>query len=232
MKIAVMQPYLFPYIGYFQLISSVDKFVVYDDVHYINKGWINRNNILVNNEKHLFTLPLKKSGQNKLIKDIHIHEPEEWKSKFLRTIETSYKHSEYFKDAFEIISQINESDDVTVSGFNFFCMKIIADYLDIKTEIVESSAYYNNSDLKSQDRILDICNKENADGYFNLPGGADLYSHETFNSKGIDLKFLMPDNFTYRQFDDKFTDSLSIIDVLMFNSKNRVKELLGKYVLS
>lgn len=232
MKIAVMQPYLFPYIGYFQLISSVDKFVIYDDVHFINKGWINRNNILVNNEKHLFTLPLKKSGQNKLIKDIEIHEPGEWKIKFLKTIETSYKHSDHFESAFKLISEIMNSNDVSVSSFNVFCLKIINRYLDIKTEIVETSGVYNNSDLRSQDRILDICFKENATGYFNLPGGADLYSHEIFNSKGIDLKFLMPDNFTYRQFDDHFTDSLSIIDVLMFNSRDRVKELLNKYVLS
>lgn len=111
-------------------------------------------------------------------------------------------------------------------------MKIFTDYLDIKTEIVRSSGLYNNSGLKSQDRILDICYKENASEYFNLPGGADLYSHETFSSKGIDLKFLIPDNFTYRQFHDNFIDSLSIIDVLMFNSKDRVKEILSKYVLS
>ena len=232
MKIAVMQPYLFPYIGYFQLINAVDKFVIYDDVNFINKGWINRNHILVNNEKHLFTLPLKKSGQNKLIKDIEIHDPEEWKIKFLKTIETSYKHSEYFKNTFEMISDILNSVDNTISGFNVYCLKIVMKYLDLRTEIVESSEVYCNSDLRSQERILDICSKENATGYFNLPGGADLYSHEIFNSKGITLKFLMPDNFTYRQFDDNFTDSLSIIDVLMFNSKERVKELLNKYVLS
>lgn len=232
MKIAVMQPYLFPYTGYFQLISAVDKFIIYDDVHFINKGWINRNNILVNNEKHLFTLPLKKSGQNKLIKDIEIHDPVEWKIKFLKTIETSYKHSEFFKETFELVSKIMDSDDNYISGFNLYCMKIFTDYLDIKTEIVRSSGLYNNSGLKSQDRILDICYKENASEYFNLPGGADLYSHETFSSKGIDLKFLIPDNFTYRQFHDHFTDSLSIIDVLMFNSKDRVKEILSKYVLS
>ena len=72
MTVAIMQPYLFPYIGYWQLIHAVDTFVIFDDVNYIKKGYINRNNILVNGQKQTFTLELMSASQNKLINDIDI----------------------------------------------------------------------------------------------------------------------------------------------------------------
>lgn len=105
MKIAVMQPYLFPYIGYFQLLNAVDMFVVFDDVNFIKKGWINRNNILVNRQKYLFTVPLKDASQNKLIKEVQIAD-DGWQEKFLKTVAQSYKKAEFFDEAFALIEKL------------------------------------------------------------------------------------------------------------------------------
>src|SRR5690606_3799363 len=100
MKIAIMQPYLFPYLGYFQLINAVETFVFYDDVNFIKRGWINRNQILVDNKAALFTVPLKKASQNKLINEIDMAIDEKWLSQFFKTIEQNYKNAPYFDDTF------------------------------------------------------------------------------------------------------------------------------------
>ena len=231
MKLAVMQPYLFPYTGYFQLMNAVDRFVIYDDVNFIKKGWINRNNILVNNEKYMFTLPLVKSGQNRLIKDIQIAKSASWENKFLKTIETSYKKAVNFDEAFALVSGIIKFPASIISEYIYNSLSKINKYLDINTEIVESSSVYSNSFLKGQDRITDICRKENASEYYNLAGGVDLYSEDRFRSEGILLKFIKSKKVTYRQFDDTYVESLSIIDVLMFNKKEKVRELLTEYEL-
>ena len=231
MILAVMQPYLFPYIGYFQLINAVDRFVIYDDVNFINKGWINRNYIIVNKEKSLFTLPLKSSGQNKIIKDLEISDPAKWKSNFLKTIETSYKKAEHFTLTFELVIKILSFKETNLSAFIANSLNIIKDHLNIDTHILESSVIYKNAQLKGKDRILDICLKENADEYFNLSGGKTLYSLELFKERGIDLKFIKPLNIRYKQFGNGFLESMSIIDILMFNSKDKVIEFLNNYEL-
>jgi WbqC-like protein family len=231
MKIAVMQPYIFPYIGYFQLLNASDKFVIYDDVNFINKGWINRNKILVNNKENLFSIPLVKSSQNKLINETEISNDTEWKTKFLKTIKTAYSKAPFFDEASRIIQAIIQNEDRNISKFILKSLNIICEYLDIDKEIVESASVYNNSSLKNQDRIIDICLKESAESYINPIGGMELYSRKLFEEKGLKINFIKPGPVQYRQFNDNFIDSLSIIDVLMFNSKQRIKELLNEYEL-
>ncbi len=226
-----MQPYIFPYIGYFQLINASDKFVIYDDVNFINKGWINRNKILVNGKANLFTIPLIKSSQNKLINEIEISESENWKSKFLKTVESSYSKAPYFNDSFAIISKIFQNNDPNISKFIFKSLNLICNYLEIETSIIESSSVYNNSGLKNQNRILDICLKENAYIYINSIGGLELYSIKSFEEKGLKINFIKPKAIQYKQFNDNFITPLSIIDVLMFNPKYKVKEFLNEYDL-
>ena len=226
-----MQPYLFPYIGYFQLIKAADKFVIFDDVNFINKGWINRNNILVNGKAHLFTLPLEKSGQNRLIKDIGILQNTDWKTKFLKTIDLNYRSAPYFKEINDLVSEIIGSNEKNISKYIFFSLEKINEYLDINTKIIESSSVYLNDNFKQQERIIDICIKEKADYYINPTGGMELYSKEEFKSKGIILNFIKSKKIEYKQFENTFVDSLSMIDVLMFNSKNRVREFLNEYEL-
>ena len=228
-KIAVMQPYLFPYIGYFQLINAADKFVLLDDVNYINKGWISRNNILVNNKPYLFTIPLKRSSQNKLIRDTEISYETDWQGKLLQTVKRSYSKAPYFKDVFSLISEPVLKNEKFISKLNYLCMINVCEYLGINSRIIESSQIYNNKDLKGEERIKDICIKENSQHYINLSGGMDLYSKESFEKNNISLDFIKTKNIDYKQFKNEFFGSLSIIDVLMFNSKEKVCEYLMEY---
>ncbi|HSZ85519.1 MAG TPA: WbqC family protein, partial [Puia sp.] len=187
MKLGIMQPYIFPYIGYYQLINAVDKFVIYDDVNYINKGWINRNNLLVNGKAFLFTIPLKEASQNKPINQIEIQENENWSKKFLKTIEQTYKKAPHFENTFSLVRNIINTPLKGIHELALSSLRSIAEYLDIKTQFVDSSSIYLNTNLKGQERILDICLKEKADHYINPIGGMEIYSNELFERSGIKL---------------------------------------------
>lgn len=226
-----MQPYIFPYIGYFQLISAVDKFIIYDDVNFIKKGWINRNNILVNGEASLITIPLKEVSQNKLIKEISISEDNNWRQKILKTIEISYKKAPFFNDVFHLLKNCIESQSGSIAGFNLFFLKDICDYLKIVTEFVDTSSVYDNRNLKGEARILDICLKEKSRDYINPIGGVELYSKDKFLENNINLHFIKPLPLKYKQFDKEFVPWLSIIDVMMFNSVEDTGRMLKQYEL-
>lgn len=232
MKVAIMQPYFFPYLGYFQLIALVDKFIIYDDVNYINRGWINRNNILINGKAGLISVPLIGASQNKLIKDISPMDDHKWRNTLLKTIEHNYKKAPHFKIVFEIIQKIIMADAATISELNFIGIKTVSEYIGITTDFIPSSVIYDNSALKGQYRILDICKKENANHYINPIGGMELYDHKVFLNEGISLNFIKTEISPYKQFSNEFTPSLSIIDILMFCEPKYISQtLLPKYNL-
>ena len=228
MKIAVMQPYFFPYIGYWQLINSVDIFIIYDDVNFIKRGYINRNNILINNVKHLFTLALIKSSQNKKINEILIGENNK---KILRTIEQSYLKAPFFHDIFPIIENIFSNKEKDLSKFLGNALQIFSKYLDINTKFEYSSMIENDKSLQAQDRLIEISKILNATDYINAIGGEQLYDKNAFSDAGINLSFIQTELINYKQFNNKFIPNLSIIDVMMFNSKEDIKEMLKKYTL-
>lgn len=231
MKLAIMQPYFFPYLGYFQLIHAADVFVIFDDVNYINKGWINRNNILVNGKTNLITLPLKEANQNKLIKDVELFDDSRNIEKLLKTIEFNYKKAPFFELIHPIITDIMTSKLDNISAFNLNAITTICNYLDISSKIIPSSVIYNNADLKAQNRILDICKQEKATQYINPIGGIEIYTKELFENAGIELNFIKTNFIEYKQFKNEFIPGLSIIDVLMFNSKEKTKEMLVHFKL-
>lgn len=226
-----MQPYIFPYIGYFQLINAVDKFVIYDDVNFINKGWINRNRILNNGKDSLFSIPLKEASQNKLINEIEVNWDTNWKSKFLKTLEQCYKKAPYYQEIFTIIEQTLYVDNEPISKVIENNLRLICHYLDIKTEIISSSAIYQNTHLKAQERILDICLQEKATQYINPIGGLELYDKDIFEANGIVMNFIKSNPIEYPQFKNDFVPWLSMIDVMMFNSIEKINEYLNKYEL-
>ena len=228
MKIAVMQPYFFPYIGYWQLINSVDIFIIYDDVNFIKRGYINRNNILINNVKHLFTLALIKSSQNKKINEILIGENNK---KILRTIEQSYLKAPFFHDIFPIIEDIFSNKEKDLSKFLGNSLQIFSKYLDINTKFEYSSMIENDKSLQAQDRLIEMSKILNATDYINAIGGEQLYDKNAFSDAGINLSFIQTELINYKQFNNKFIPNLSIIDVMMFNSKEDIKEMLKKYTL-
>ena len=231
MKIAIMQPYIFPYIGYFQLLNTVDKFVIYDDVNFINKGWINRNRILMNQKDYTFTIPLKDASQNKLINTIELNWDLAWKGKFLKSIEQSYKKAPFYEMVIPIIQKSLNFENDNLSLLIFENLKLICDYLNIKTPIVSSSTIYKNTHLKAQDRILDICLQEKVTTYINPIGGMELYEKAIFQKQNIDLFFIKSKSITYPQFKNEFVPWLSIIDILMFNSVEKINEFLQEYEL-
>ena len=216
MKLAVMQPYFFPYIGYFQLIAAVDKFVVYDDVNYIKRGWINRNNILINGVATLIQVPLSGASQNKLINEVEILNEAKWKIKLLRTIELNYKKAPLFRAVYDLIQTEINNGHTHIAGLNAESTKAVCKYLGINTQIISSSSHYQNKHLSGQDRILDICKIENAGRYINPIGGMELYDRALFKENNIELNFLQSSAISYSQFNNLFAPYLSIIDVLMF----------------
>jgi hypothetical protein len=230
-KLAIMQPYIFPYIGYFQLINAVDKFVILDDVNYINKGWINRNKILSNGSEHLFTIPLKEASQNRLINEIELSDDSKWAGKFLKTIQFNYKRAPFFETVFPVIERIILNSEKSLSLFIYDSIIKINSYLDINTTLILTSALYQNRNLKGQDRILDICIREKASTYINPIGGTKLYSKEMFSENMIELHFLNTKPIKYIQFGDEFVHLLSIIDLMMFNSKEKIQFFIGQYEL-
>jgi hypothetical protein len=228
MKIAIMQPYLFPYIAYWQLIKAVDKFIIYDDINFINKGYINRNNILVNDKSYQFTLEIIGASQNKLINEIQIGKNS---NKILKSIEYNYKKAPYFKNAFPLLEDIFNQKEKNLAKFIGYSLKKISNYFEIDTSFVYSSEIEKNSNLKNQDKIIDICEKLNAKEYINLIGGRELYKKEEFISRNIELSFIDTRPEKYQQFNNKFTTSLSIIDIMMFNNKVKINNMLNNYQL-
>lgn len=231
MKIAIMQPYFFPYIGYFQLINSVDRFIIFDDVNYIKKGWINRNRILLNGSEHLFTLPVKNASQNKYIKEIMLDDPAKWKSKFTKTLVAAYKKTPNFEPVLKLITNLLDINEYSLSKFVTNSIKGICSYLNIKTRIVETSSVYNTINLKKDDKIISICKQENAQEYINPIGGKDLYSEKLFRRKGISIKFHLAKEIIYKQNINTFIPNLSIIDMLMYNNHEFIISSLNQYEL-
>ncbi len=228
-----MQPYFMPYIGYFQLINAVDKFVIYDDVNYINRGWVNRNQVLINGNPSMITVPLKESSQNKLINEIEVSSDVKWKQKMLKTIELSYKKAPFFSEFFSVFEKILNSDYSTISQLNFASIQLVCEYLEIHRNVDLSSSLYNNQHLSGQERILDICIKERANHYINPIGGIELYDKAYFNLSGVNINFLKSNPIEYCQTNNRtnFVQNLSMLDVLMNNGKSEIKIFLSNYNL-
>jgi len=231
MTIGIMQPYIFPYVGYFQLIKAVDKFIVYDDVAYINKGWINRNNILISGKASMFTLPLISASQNRLIRDIEVDNLEGWSKKFFKTIEQSYKKAPFYQEILAILTQVFQSNPANIGELCTASLKITCQYLGINTEFVENSVIYNNQHLKAQERILDICLQEKADHYINPIGGMAIYDKQLFADNKILLNFIKSKPVQYKQFNNEFVPWLSIIDLLMFCPIEAIHKYLKEFEL-
>lgn len=227
-----MQPYFMPYIGYFQLINAVDKFVIYDDIKYTKKGWINRNRILVNGEDQYISLTLKKDSDYLNIKDRVLSNT--WlkdKIKLKNRIMESYRKAPYYLEAMQVVDEIIDCVEINLFNFIYNSLQVTCNYLEIKTPLIKSSSIENENSLKSQDKVLGICKSLNAASYINPEGGVDLYDKGVFTSKAIDLKFLKAQNTPYNQYNNVFVPFLSIIDVLMFNELEKAKEMLNSYII-
>jgi hypothetical protein len=229
MKLAVMQPYLFPYIGYFQLIKAVDKFVFYDDVNFIKNGWINRNRILINGQASYITLPVKDVSSFKLINEISFIDN---RNRILKSITLSYNKAPYFKEVFELVEKCLQIDIDKVSTVAINSIKLVSNYLNLKTAFEVSSVKYTNTKgMEREHRLIEICKINHATTYINAIGGVDLYNKSFFNENNIDLVFIKPKGTSYKQYRNDFVPWLSIIDTLMFNSVEDIQIMLDNYEL-
>lgn len=231
MKLAIMQPYYFPYIGYWQLMNAVDKYVIYDDVNYKKGGWINRNRILLDGQAKYFNLPKYGGSPNQLINEVKANNNSILIKKNLNMIHAAYQKAPYYKDVYPMIEQVLTCGKETVVGHILESFHIICRYLSIKTELILSSDLKKDCEMRGQEKVLAICKLLGAAEYYNAIGGKELYSYEAFKSQGVILKFLNPELTVYKQFNDEFCPGLSIIDVLMFNPVEMVRDMLNQFQL-
>lgn len=231
MKVGIMQPYFFPYIGYWQLLNLVDTYVIYDDVNYIKKGWINRNRILVNGKPQYFNLSLSKASQNKKINELEIAMGKEEKKKFLKTVHLNYSKAPCFEQVYVLLEEVLNDEECNLAKFLENSIHKIAAFLEIKTHIINSSAIEKDNALKGQEKIIAINRKLGSTHYINAVGGKELYTQERFEKEKIRLNFLETNEIVYQQFNHEFIPNLSIIDVMMFNDKENIKKMLGEYQL-
>ncbi len=226
MKIAVMQPYFLPYIGYFQLMAAADKFVTFDDVNYIKGGWVNRNRLLLNGAPHTFTVPVRGASQNRRISDHELADDPGWRQNLLHTIRLAYRRAPYYEAASGFFERVILYPGVQLADFLRNSLNEVLSYLALDVDIVGTSGVYRNAHLKGAQRILDICRREQARTYINPIGGVELYDRETFAREGVELRFLRSRPVAYPQGKGEHVPWLSILDVIMFNDPGRIRELI------
>lgn len=229
-RLAIMQPYLFPYVGYFQLVAAVDRFIFYDDVNFMKGGWVNRNRLLLSGGVQWFTFPLSGASSHSKINEIQVQQGDVWRRKLLSSVRQSYGKAKYFAQAYALLEDVVMSGEASMSSLAQRSIVSVASYLGIETKFVSSTGRYRNEGLHGTERVLDICKKEAATEYHNLPGGERLYLEEQFASAGISLFFVRPNLASYIQFSSPFVPALSMLDVLMFNDRAATLRLLdGTY---
>lgn len=233
MRLAVMQPYIFPYLGYFQLVEAVDTFTFFDDVNFIKKGWIHRNQLLVSGQKYLFSVPLQQASQNKLIKDIYLHSSSysQWRAKFLKTIRQSYYRAPFFQDVFRLLTRVLERPHQTIAELAIDSVESVARFIGLKTSFNTSSSLDYDHNLSGQDKIIKICTLQQATTYVNPIGGTSLYEAEKFSQRDLALRFIQSSPIQYVQGKNNFVPHLSMIDVLMHNEIASVNRFLQQYTL-
>lgn len=231
MRAAIMQPYFLPYIGYFQLIAAVDQFIVYDNIKYTKKGWINRNRLLANGTDMIFSLPLKKASDALDIVERELSADYD-RTKLLNQFRGGYARAPGFAQTFPLLERIIGHRDANLFRYIHHSLQCMCEHLGIATEIRVSSSLPVDHALKGQDRVLAMCQAVGASTYINAIGGTELYAREDFSARGIELKFIRSGLFEYPQFGAPFVPWLSIVDVLMFNPLDAVRNCIaGNYEL-
>ncbi len=234
MIVGIMQPYFVPYLGYWQLMNAVDRYVVYDDVNYIKGGRINRNSILTNGQAQYFNLPLQGASPNKHINEVGVNCDPKQQEKLLRTLYGCYGKAPYYQQVFPILEEIITQQEPNLARYLYFSFQKIGAYLGIQTELILSSELDKDCSLKAHNKVIAICKGLGADTYYNSISGVPLYEphRALFEENGLHLCFPKMREVSYKQFKGEFVPNLSIIDVMMFNSQEECQKLLLEYDLT
>lgn len=225
MKLAIMQPYFLPYIGYFQLMAAVDEFIVYDNIKYTKKGWINRNRLLQNNKDSVFSLPLMQGSDSSNIVERELASSYS-EDKLLNQFRGAYGNAPHFKPTFELLQRIVRCKDRNLFRYLHHSIQQVCAELRLSTTLRVSSEIPIDHSLKAQDKVIAICKAVGASTYINAAGGQALYDYPSFEAAGVQLQFLQSRPFEYSQFGAPFVPWLSIVDVLMFNHHDVVRECI------
>ncbi len=230
MILSANQPYFLPYIGYWQLINQADIFVISDNIQYIQRGWINRNRLLLEGKPVYFNVEISFVSRLKNIDELFISEELHLEKK-RKQLFFAYHNAPYYEAGMNLFERIFAFEDKNLARFLENSIRIVCEYLDIQTKIVRSSDLPGNELLKKEQRIFDFCERLGADTYINAIGGQELYSYEEFSARGLKLGFIKTGDVRYKQFNQEFVPSLSILDVIMFNDKDSIREMLGNYTI-
>ena len=231
MTVGIMQPYFFPYLGYWQLMNAVDRYVFLDDVNYVKKGWINRNLICGKNGIIRIGVPIHKVSQNKLINKLTLVSDPASMKKLRCTLEQTYRRAPYYTQTMALFDQAFSYESQNLADFLINSNRLVADYLQLKTQFYVSSALPKDPNLRAEERIIDICRLLDATCYINAIGGIDLYCQENFMANQMSLQFLQMKPTPYPQIRKGFVPKLSILDVMMFNSVDAIQDMLNNYTL-
>lgn len=220
-----MQPYFLPYIGYWQLMAVADRFVIYDNIQYTKKGWINRNRFLRDGHAEYFTVPLKKASDYLDVRDREVA-PDFDRARMLRMLAASYRKAPQFAVIMPLLERIVGAPCTNLFAYVHHSLTEVAAFLEIPTPMVISSTIAIDHSLTAEDKVLAICRAMGADRYLNPFRGGVLYSASRFAAEGVRLELLQPVSSEYPQFGAPFVPDLSILDVLMFNPKPVVRKML------
>jgi hypothetical protein len=226
-----MQPYFMPYLGYWQLIAAVDAFVIYDNIKYTKKGWINRNRFLLNGKETLFSLPLRKDSDFLNVNQRYLADSFN-REDLINRFREAYRNAPEYSVFISILEDIIRYPSANLFDYIRYSIEKVCAYLELKTQVIVSSSIDCDHSLKAAERVLAICKSLGADTYINPPGGKELYTKTDFNRQGLNLKFLEPHYTEYSQSGDSFIPWLSILDVAMCNQAEQVKhQVLSGYSL-
>lgn len=229
--LGVMQPYLFPYLGYFQYIQACSHFIFYDDVQFIMRGWINRNNILLNGLSHLFTVPLLKASPNKTIAQTEVL-PDYTYAKMMAMFTQAYKKAPEWSNVRCLLEETFTNGPRTIADLASHSITVICRYLEIDTILIPSSTRFDNAELSRNDRLLDLCQQMRVHNCIVPVGGKELYGKEEFRLQGVELHYLHAGIKPYAQgASNNFVPSLSMLDALMWCNRDEVRRMLMDYYL-
>lgn len=228
-KLGIMQPYFFPYPGYFQLLHAVDTLVFYDDVNFIKNGWINRNRLLLDGAPAYFTVPLANASSFQRIDQVRVSADGGWRRKLLEKMRHAYARAPHYTEVIRMVEGVVGSEPPSIGELARQSVQAVAQYLALPCRFVATSRAYGNDHLKGEERVIDICIREHAATYINVPGGRMLYEPRHFARQQVRLGFINPRLATYPQFSGAHVPALSIIDLLMFNDRQAARDLLRNY---
>jgi hypothetical protein len=232
MAVAIMQPYFFPYLGYFQLVQAADHFVLYDDVMFIKKGWINRNRILMQGNDFMFTIPLEKQSQNKTIRESTVAWNADFPAKFLVQLRSAYKKAPHVDAVMALIEGVLAEKPISLADLAGNSIQATWTYLGLEKEFYFSSSLAVSADYGRAERLMEITKSFGESVYINAANGKSLYDKPSFAQVGVDLQFIQSELPVYPQgTHPDFLPGLSMIDVLMWNDRVQVREMLTHYTL-